>query len=178
TMIEANANCGPVGYRGDNLPRELAGDVFISEPAGNLVRRQVFVTDKGVKSSKNAYDKFEFLASTDERFRPVNMYNAPDGTLYMVDMYRGIIQHGAFMTPFLRKEIVERKLDNPIGLGRIFRIVHDTTAVRKPVGLSKATGPQLVEHLSNPNGWHRDTAQQLLVERRDLSIVGELKKVA
>ena len=81
TMIDANANCGPVVYRGDNLPKELLGDVFISEPAGNLVRRQVIFEDKGVKSSKNAYDKFEFMASTDERFRPVNMYNAPDGTL-------------------------------------------------------------------------------------------------
>jgi len=178
TMIEANANCGPVAYRGDNLPRELLGDVFISEPAGNLVRRQVFVTEKGVKSSKNAYDKFEFLASTDERFRPVNMYNAPDGTLYMVDMYRGIIQHGAFMTPFLRKEIVDRKLDTPIGLGRIFRIVHETTQPRKPVALSKANSAELVGLLSSANGWHRDMAQQLLVQRNDLSVVPELKKAA
>jgi glucose/arabinose dehydrogenase/mono/diheme cytochrome c family protein len=178
TMIEANANCGPVVYRGDNLPRELRGDVFISEPAGNLVRRQQFTTDKGRKTSKNAYDRFEFLASTDERFRPVNMYNAPDGTLYMVDMYRGIIQHGAFMTPFLRKEIIDRKLDTPIGLGRIFRIRHETTQPRKPPALSKATGAELVAHLSSDNGWHRDMAQQLLVERRDLSVVGELKKLA
>src|SRR5207244_5463861 len=131
TMIEANANCGPVVYRGDNLPKELSGNVFISEPAGNLVRRQVFVHENGVKSSKNAYDKAEFLASTDERFRPVNMYNAPDGTLYMVDMYRGIIQHGAFMTPFLRKEVLDRQLDKPIGLGRIFRIVHETSRLRQ-----------------------------------------------
>jgi glucose/arabinose dehydrogenase/mono/diheme cytochrome c family protein len=178
TMVEANANCGPVVYRGDNLPKELLGDVFINEPAGNLVRRQVFYTEKGVKWSKNAYDKFEFLASTDERFRPVNMYNAPDGTLYMVDMYRGIIQHGAFMTPFLRKEIIERKLDTPIGLGRIFRIVHDTTQPRKPVALSKTKGAELVVHLSSANGWHRDMAQQLLVERHDLSVVPLLKKLA
>ena len=148
TMIEANADCGPVVYRGDNLPKELHGDIFISEPAGNLVRRQVLSEAKGVKSSKNAYDKAEFLASTDERFRPVNMNNAPDGTLYMVDMYRGIIQHGQFMTPFLRKEILDRGLDKGIGLGRIFRIVHDTTKPRRPVALSKATGSELVAHLS------------------------------
>src|SRR5438552_141314 len=55
TMIQANANCGPVVYRGDNLPAELRGNVFINEPAGNLVRRQVFVTTNGVKSSNNAY---------------------------------------------------------------------------------------------------------------------------
>jgi glucose/arabinose dehydrogenase/mono/diheme cytochrome c family protein len=178
TMIEANANCGPIVYRGDNLPKDLLGDVFISEPAGNLVRRQQIITDKGRKSSKNAYDKFEFLASTDERFRPVNMYNAPDGTLYMVDMYRGIIQHGAFMTPFLHKEIIDRKLDTPIGLGRIFRITHETTQPRKPPAIGKATGAELVAHLSSANGWHRDMAQQLLVERHELSVVPELKKLA
>jgi sugar lactone lactonase YvrE/mono/diheme cytochrome c family protein len=178
TMIEANANCGPVVYRGDNLPRELVGDVFISDPAGNLVRRQVMVTDKGVKSSKNAYDKREFLASTDERFRPVNMNNAPDGTLYLVDMYRGIIQHGAFMTPYLRKEIIDRNLDKPIGLGRIFRIVHETTQQRKPVALGKASSSELVSLLSHANGWHRDMAQQLLVQRKDLSVVADLKKLA
>src|SRR5437867_6430116 len=56
--------------------------------------------------------KAEFLASTDERFRPVNLYNAPDGTLYLVDMYRGIIQHAAFMTPYLRKQILDRGLED------------------------------------------------------------------
>jgi mono/diheme cytochrome c family protein len=178
TMIEANANCGPVVYRGDNLPKELRGDVFINEPAGNLVRRQVFVNENGRKSSKNAYDKSEFLASTDERFRPVNMINAPDGTLYLVDMYRGIIQHGAFMTPYLRKQILDRGLDKEIGLGRIFRIVHDKTQPRKPPALSKATSGELVALLASPNGWHRDMAQQLLVERRDPSVVPELKKLA
>jgi glucose/arabinose dehydrogenase/mono/diheme cytochrome c family protein len=178
TMIEANANCGPVVYRGDNLPREMYGDVFINEPAGNLIRRQVFTYDNGVKSSRNAYDKAEFLASTDERFRPVNMYNAPDGTLYVVDLYRGIIQYGAYMTPYLRQQILDRALDRPIGLGRIFRIVHESSKPRNPPALGKAKGAELVGHLSSPNGWHRDTAQQILVERQDLSVVPALEKLA
>jgi mono/diheme cytochrome c family protein/glucose/arabinose dehydrogenase len=178
TMIEANANCGPVVYRGDNLPKELLGNVFINEPAGNLVRRQLFVEENGVKSSRNAYDKTEFLASTDERFRPVNMYNAPDGTLYLVDMYRGIIQHGAFITPHLRKHILKHGLDKPIGLGRIYRIVHETSQVRKPPALSKAKSAELVSLLSSSNGWHRDMAQRLLVERYDQSVVPALEHLA
>ena len=178
TMIEANANCGPVVYRGDNLPREFLGNVFINEPAGNLVRRQVFVETAGVKSSRNAYDKAEFLASTDERFRPVNMNNGPDGTLYIVDMYRGIIQHGIYITPYLRQQILERGLDKHIGLGRIFRIVHETSRPYKPVSLSKATGAELVAHLASPNGWHRDMAQQLLVARGDKAVVPALEKMA
>lgn len=178
TMIEANANCGPAVYRGDNLPKELLGNVFINEPAGNLVRRQVLFEENGVKSSKNAYDKTEFLASTDERFRPVNLYNAPDGTLYLVDMYRGIIQHGAYITPHLRKYILDRDLDKPIGLGRIFRIVHETSQARKPPALSKATNAELVNLLSSANGWHRDMAQRLLVERHDQTVVPALERLA
>jgi mono/diheme cytochrome c family protein/glucose/arabinose dehydrogenase len=178
TMIQANANCGPVVYRGDNLPKELYCNVFICEPAGNLVRRQVLFVDNNGKSSKNAYDKSEFLASTDERFRPVNMYNAPDGTLYLVDMYRGIIQHGAYMTPYLRQQILDRSLDKHIGLGRIFRIRHETSQPRKRVALSKATGAELVALLSSANGWHRDMAQQLLIQRRDWSVVPALCKLA
>jgi hypothetical protein len=141
TMIEANANCGPVVYRGDNLPKELPRvyqrGLAIRPPPGPF-------EVNGVKSSKNAYDKTEFLASTDERFRPVNMFNAPDGTLYLVDMYRGIIQHGAFITPHLRKHILERGLDKPIGLGRIFSIVHETSQVRKLPALSKSKRAELV----------------------------------
>ena len=178
TMIQANANCGPVVYRGDNLPAEIRGNVFINEPAANLVRRQVFVEDQGKKSSKNAYDRLEFLASTDERFRPVNMYNAPDGTLYLLDMYRGVIQYGAFMTPYLHQYITEHGLDKPIGLGRIFRIVHETTERRPRPALSRATNAELATMLSSSNGWYRDMAQQLLVQRGDLGVVAGLEKIA
>jgi mono/diheme cytochrome c family protein/glucose/arabinose dehydrogenase len=176
TMIQANANCAPVIYRGDNLPKELRGDAFICEPAGNLVRRQVFVEKDGVKSSKNAYDKTEFLASTDERFRPVNLANGPDGTLYIVDMYRGIIQEGVYITPHLRQQILDRGLENPIGLGRIYRIVHQTTQPRQAPALGKLSAAELVAQLSSPNGWRRDMAQRLLVDRGDASVVPALER--
>ena len=178
SLINANSNCGPVVYRGDNLPAELLGNVFIPEPAGNLIRRQVLIEIDGKKSSKNAYVKQEFVASTDERFRPVNMYNAPDGTLYVVDMYRGIIQHGAYMTPYLRQQVLDRELQKPINLGRIYRVVHDTTVARDPIAMSRLSSHELVGHLSSPNGWHRDTAQQLLVQRQDQSIRHRLEDLA
>jgi mono/diheme cytochrome c family protein/glucose/arabinose dehydrogenase len=175
SLINANSNCGPVVYRGDNLPAELLGNVFIPEPAGNLIRRQVLIEIDGKKSSRNAYVKQEFVASTDERFRPVNMYNAPDGTLYVVDMYRGIIQHGAYMTPYLRQQVLDRELHKPINLGRIYRVVHDSTIARDPLAMSRLSAHELVGHLSSPNGWHRDMAQQLLVQRRDQSIRNRLE---
>jgi mono/diheme cytochrome c family protein/HEAT repeat protein len=116
--------------------------------------------------------------SSDERFRPVYLSNAPDGALYLVDMYHGIIQHRDYITEYLRDQILSRKLEAPSGHGRIYRIVHDTTR-RAPLTL----GPQpqtiqLVDLLSHPNGWWRDTAQRLLVERGDVSAVAALTKLA
>ena len=69
------------------------------------------------------WKKQEFLASTDERFRPVNASMGPDGCLYVVDFYRGVIQHKRFLTSYLRRQSAERQLDKPIGLGRIYRMV-------------------------------------------------------
>jgi mono/diheme cytochrome c family protein/glucose/arabinose dehydrogenase len=176
TLKNPTANCGPVIYRGDNLPKEIYGDVFICEPAGNLVRRNVW-TDPEHRYSKNAYDKAEFLASTDERFRPINLYNSPDGTIYIVDMYRGVIQHRNFVTPFLKQQILDRRLEQPRGMGRIWRIAHESTQKKPAPDLGKRTARELVRYLASANGWHRDMAQQLLVQRRDLSVVGDLEKL-
>ncbi len=166
--------CSPTVYRGDRLPRELYGNVFVAEPAANLVSRIIVSDDGTTLRSKKAYPDAEFLASTDERFRPVYLSSAPDGTLYVVDTYHGIIQHKGFITEYLRDQILSRKLDHPNGHGRIYRIVHDTTRRDRQPALSKATPAQLVETLSHPNGWWRDTAQRLLVERGDRSIAKTL----
>jgi mono/diheme cytochrome c family protein len=166
----------PVVYRGDRLPADLAGNVFVTEPAGNLVRRFVLTTDQaGDVRAHNAYERAEFLASTDERFRPVNLYSAPDGTLYVVDMYRGVIQHAAYQTEYLKDQIKARDLVNPIHYGRIYRIVHVSTRREARPALSRRTPAELVEVLRHPNGWWRDTAQRLLVERGDRSVAGALR---
>jgi mono/diheme cytochrome c family protein len=168
----------PTVYRGDRLPAELQGNVFVVEPAANLVSRLIVSDDGTTLRARKAYDDAEFLASTDERFRPVYLFSGPDGTLYVVDMYRGIIQHRNYVTEYLRDQIVGRRLDAPTGLGRIYRIVHETTRRDSRPSLSKAPASRLVELLAHPNGWWRDTAQRLLVERQDPSVVGALTERA
>lgn len=178
TVAAVTAAAAPTVYRGDRLPGDLYGNVFVAEPAGNLVSR-IVITDTGrTLQGRKAYDRAEFLASTDERFRPVYLSSAPDGTLLVVDMYRGIIQHKAYITEYLRDQILSRKLEHPTGLGRIYRVVHNTTRRDGKPSLSKATAARLVEVLSHPNGWWRDTAQRLLVERGEMSVVEPLKKLA
>ncbi len=178
TLSRFTSVCAPTIYRGDRLPAELYGNVFLAEPAGNLVSRLILSDDGTSIKARKAYENAEFLASTDERFRPVYLSSAPDGTLYIVDMYHGIIQHKGFVTEYLRDQILSRKLDRPNGHGRIYRVVHDTTR-RGPVpALSRATPTQLVEALAHPNGWWRDTAQRLLVEKGGRSAVDLLKRTA
>jgi mono/diheme cytochrome c family protein len=168
----------PMVYRGDRLPAELSGNLFIAEPTGNLVSR-IIVTDDGKSiRGRKAYANAEFLTSTDERFRPVYLSSAPDGTIYVVDIYHGIIQQKGFITEYLRDHIVGHKLEAPIHMGRIWRIVHDTTRRDGPPALASESATQLVGRLSHPNGWWRDTAQQLLIQRGDRTIVPALKKLA
>ena len=165
TLARYTAVCAPLVYRGDRLPAELYGNIFVAEPAANLVGRLVIEDDgKGLRV-KRAYERGEFIASTDERFRPVFITDAPDGTMYIADMYRGIIEHRISVTEYLRDQILSRKLDRPTGLGRIYRVVHDTTRRAPSAPFRRATPQQLVQALSSPNGWRRDTAQRLLVER-------------
>jgi glucose/arabinose dehydrogenase/mono/diheme cytochrome c family protein len=175
TLATFQAAGTPTVYRGDRLPADVRGNVFVTEPAGNLVRRYVVKESAdGRLTATNAHTKGEFLTSTDERFRPVNLFSAADGTLYVADMYRGVIQHLQYQSEYLKNQIRARGLVEPIGLGRIYRVVHETTTRAERPALSAKTAAQLVPVLAHPNGWFRDTAQRLLVERGDGSVAPAL----
>jgi mono/diheme cytochrome c family protein len=178
TLREFTAVCGPLIYRGDNFPAEFYGNYFATEPSAHVIRRSIITEQDGILSAKNAYQGQEFLGSTDERFRPVNLATAPDGTMYVVDLYRGILQHRQFMTSYLRRQILERGLDKGIRYGRIYRIVHESKQPGPAPSLSKASSEQLVAHLTHPNGWWRDTSRRMLVERGDKSVVPALRRQA
>jgi mono/diheme cytochrome c family protein/HEAT repeat protein len=166
----------PVIFRGDRLPKALQGQAFISDSGTNLVHAYRIRDDGlGRLRAEDLYQRGEIFASWDERCRPVNLASAPDGTLYVVDMYRGVVQDGVYWTEFLRDYIKSRDLELPVKRGRIWRIVHDNMRPAAAPRLSSATAVQLLEFLSHPNGWWRDTAQQLLVQRGDKTIVPQLR---
>jgi mono/diheme cytochrome c family protein/glucose/arabinose dehydrogenase len=172
----------PLIYRGDRLPKDVYGDAFVTESAGNLVHRLKVVDDgTGRLSAKNAYPKGSFMTSSDERFRPVNLFAGPDGTLLVIDMYRGVVQDGTYWTDYLRDYIKSNNLELPVNLGRIWRVVHESRQLSKrdvKPSLTKETPDGLVKRLSHPNGWYRDTAQRLLVERGEKSVAPALKQLA
>ena len=166
-------------YRGQQFPPDYVGDAFIPEPAANLVTHHRIESSglelraEQVLTPDPDFGQRAFLASTDERFRPVDCEVGPDGALYVVDMYRGILQHRTYVTSFLRRQILERKLDRPLGLGRIYRVRAlereiDHAAPRLDTTLAQ------VKALSHPGGWWRDTAQRLLVEDRSEAAADQL----
>lgn len=165
TLARFTGACGPLVYLGDALPEEFRGDAFVAEPCGNLVKRyELRERGYGGLEAGAAYAGREFLASTDERFRPVNLVDGPDGGLYVVDMYRGVIQHRLFVTSWLREQVEERGLERPLGLGRIWRLGPRDEERRAPRPMSSMSWTDLVGELSHSNGWRRITAQRLIVE--------------
>ena len=180
TLNHFTATCGAEVYRGDRLPKELFGNLFFGEPVGRLIRRTIIENDDGVSKLRNAHPESEFIRTPDAYFRPINMVTAPDGTMYIVDMYRGIIQEGNWVKrgSYLRKVVQQYKLDESIGRGRIWRLVHEDHKPGPQPKMLKETSAQLVAHLAHPNGWWRDTAQKLLILRDDKSVASSLKKMA
>ena len=180
TLNHFTATCGGEIFRGDRLPAELRGNLFFGEPVGRLVRRTKVDVREGLTFLSNPHEKSEFLASTDANFRPVNGATAPDGTLYIVDMYRGIIQEGNWVRPgsYLRKVVEQYQLDKNAGKGRIWRLAHKDFKPGPQPHMLDETPAKLVAHLAHPNGWWRDTAQKLLVLRGDKSVVKALTTMA
>jgi mono/diheme cytochrome c family protein/glucose/arabinose dehydrogenase len=172
-LNEFTAAAGPVIYRGDLFGKEFEWNAFVPEPSANLIKRNILKENGYVTKGEQAYKGKEFLASTDERFRPVNLTNAPDGSLYIVDMYRGIIQHKTYLTPYLKEQIGKRELTKPLASGRIYKVIpknKKTVQVTLPDNAS-----QLVKLLSHSNGWVRDKAQQKLIDIKSTEIIPQLR---
>ena len=163
-------------YRGDAFPQDFAGDAFIADVGSNLIHRKQVRPDGVGLIAERATDeqKVEFLTSTDLWFRPTQMANAPDGCLYICDMYREVIEH-----PWSLPENIKKLLDLNAGndRGRIYRITPDGFRRRQPPQLGKAPTKELVATLASQNGWHRDTAARLLFEQQDQAAIPMLEKM-
>jgi putative membrane-bound dehydrogenase-like protein len=159
------AACGVFIYRGDMLPEAFRGNVFTCDPTGNLIHREIMEAKGASFTSKPAYEGKEFLASPDTWFRPVSMEHGPDGALYIVDMYRAVIEHPEWVPDELKNRPDERLGDDR---GRIYRIVpkdYQRFPVLKLV--PRLATKDVVPCLGSNNSFQRDTAQRLLVERNE-----------
>ena len=173
------ASCGATVYLGDAFPEQFRGSVFVGEGAGNLVHCDLVTPDGATYAASRWPSDSEFLASTDNWFRPVNFANAPDGNLYVVDYYRQYLEHPDFIPDSVKRRL---NMDFRAGdtLGRIYRIVPEASPGRRPLRIDLGSAPsrELVEFLTHPNGWHRRTAHRLLIERQDRAVVEPLQDLA
>lgn len=160
--------CGQSVFRGHAMPINVYGNYFVCDPTIHAVRRAIIKNANGKIVLSNAYWGDEFMLSPDVNFRPVNTATGPDGCLYVVDMYRGIIQDAPWLSEGPRKFIRESGLSDNNMHGRIWRIRHKDHQPGHPFGLPRMqTEPtaHLLRHLQHPNGWWRDTAQKMIVLR-------------
>jgi putative membrane-bound dehydrogenase-like protein len=150
-------------YRGGIFPESYRGNLFIGEPMGNLVHRDALVAEGPTfRTSTHAWQKHEFLASRDPWFRPVYLATGPDGCLYVADMYRAVIEHPEWIP-----NDIEKTLDLKAGdkQGRIYRIWHRVCKPKIMVFRDSFSDMDLIQRLADPNGWVRDTAQRMIVDR-------------
>lgn len=159
--------CGQEVFRGDALSIDVYGDYFYCDPTIHVVRRANIENINGKLTLSHADGTNEFLISSDINFRPVSTHTGPDGCLYVVDMYRGIIQDAPWLSPGPREFIRKSGLSKNIQHGRIWRIRHRDHVPRPLPRMLDEPTYQLVRHFQNRNGWWRDTAQKLILLRED-----------
>jgi len=177
-LVNTTAAAGLEVYRGGNFPEDYNQNVFVSIPEGNLIKRNIlsFTGDSTIASQ--AWEGKEFLAATDEGFRPVSLKNGPDGSLFVVDMHRGMIGHHAYLSPYLKKKNETVRLDTLTEYGRILK-VRSASAVEEVIpDFDALKGAELVQLLKHKNGWVRDRAQQYLIFKAEKQMIPELKEMA
>lgn len=161
-------------YRGGVYPPEFQGNAFIGDVGGNLVHRKTLKPNGVALIGERQEQGVEFLASTDNWFRPANFVNAPDGTLYILDMYWETIEHPASIPEDIKEHL---DLESGNDRGRVYRLVSPNMQRFKPPKMSGMTSAQLVESLKSPHGWVRDTAHRLIWERQDKAAIPLLQSL-
>lgn len=177
TANHATSANSPTPYRDDLFGPEFVHSLFVSEPVHNLVHRIVLEPDGATFKGRRGPGESgrEFLASSDPWFRPTMLKTGPDGALWVADMYRAVIEHPEWIP-----DDWERRLDLRAGgdQGRIYRVRPAGKAPRPIPRLDRLDLQGLVAALDSPNGWQRDTAQRLLMERADPASVPALRTLA
>lgn len=166
---------GATIYRGDAWPEPFRGLAIIGDVGSNIVHRKR-LEPRGLEfAGLRMDDRAELVSSTDIWFRPAQFANAPDGSLYILDVYREVIEHPDSLPPEIKRHL---DLTSGNDRGRVYRLVPSDFRQPELSPPAELTTAELVALLAHPNGWHRDTASRLLFTRQDASALPALEALA
>jgi putative membrane-bound dehydrogenase-like protein len=168
-----DAAAGVTIYRGGVYPSDWYGQAFVGDGQNNLIHRRRLIPQGLTFGSERVDQNTEVVRSPDIWFRPVNALNAPDGTLYFLDMSREYLESIHIPLDIAKHLDLKSGRDN----GRIYRLAPKGFRSSQPPRLGRTTTAELLALLESPHGWHRDTAHRLLFERQDAVSVPLLKKL-
>lgn len=170
------AACALTIYRGTSLPAEYYGTAFSCDPTGNLVHVDKLVPHGATFRAVRMHPGREVLASTDNWFRPVFLANAPDGALYVCDMYRQTIEHPDYLPVEIRKHT---NFEGGKTMGRIYRLrgTVSNDLQRDPAKFGPMGGSArdwLNSFVEGGDGWWCDTAFRKATEKADETLLIDL----
>lgn len=174
-LVNVSASCSPLVYRGGRFPLDYSQNVFVCIPEANLIKRNIVSFHGDSTSAKQAWEGKEFLTSLDEAFRPVGLYDGPDGAMYIVDMHKGVIQHQAYASPYYKEKVRTSRIDTLLNYGRILKV--SPSNIKKNALNVQLDEDQLLNSLSDNNGWIRDRAQQKLIDNQDFGLIPMLESI-
>jgi putative heme-binding domain-containing protein len=155
--------CSPLIYQDVAWPAEYRGRLFVCDPAQNLVSAWRIEDDGPGLRARRSAEKSEFLAAADSWFRPMYLAHAPDGAVWVVDMYREFIEDFSAIPRFLQQQY---NVLNGRDRGRLWRVTHEYAPKAPSANMAKLTATQLAEEIASPHFWRRETARRLLIERK------------
>src|SRR5439155_18342876 len=164
---------GTTVYRGGAFPERFYGNIFCGDAQNNLVHRRSLTPDGVLFRSERLDQGTEFLRSKDNWFRPVNFVNAPDGTLYVLELAREVLEAVHIPMDVVGHLDLTRGRDR----GRIYRVIPHGFKRPSPARLGDFTTAQLVNCLESPHAWWRETAHRLLYERQDKAAEAGLRRL-
>jgi putative heme-binding domain-containing protein len=155
-------------YQGGAFPDRFNNACIAPNMRQNALRWYTFEKRGSTFATRPGGD---FIVSSDVWFRPVDTTVGPDGALYIADWYDVNLSHS---NPKNRAQWYAPSRDD----GRIYRA---SAKGGKSFDMPKTRLNQLTSHevaalLNHPNEWYRREAWRILGERRDTSLVPELKQ--
>jgi len=174
-VINYTSACAPHIFYGSELEQQYQSSAFVCAPEGNLISNYSY--EEKTQDANRSLGQNEFLISKDESFRPVNLMTGFDGCLYIVDIRKGIIQHSAYMSSYLRDKIISKGLDKVNGKGRIYR-VKKANESNHASSTNNLSSDDLLKLLSSDNLQLRIFAQKELIFKNDKNDITSLNKIA